>query len=172
MKFLYNYLKMALITACTLLGIQVPGFVDDYGKHLNARLIESNQSVAEFQDDADKFFGGDLNKLVSHYKKSNDDVFTEGGNSIEAVVTRNTLLKNAWGKFKSSMFGAYSQTITNPVPEVRQEVWENYSFNVLFTKSTIIIGVVIGFLCLLLFELSVFLGKKPFKRKKNLSQQV
>lgn len=172
MKFIYSYFKMGVIIACTLLGIQVPGFVDDYGKHLNARLIESNQAVAEFQDDADKFFGGDLNKLVTHYKTSNDDVFTEGGNSIEAVVSRNTQLKHAWAKFKQSMFGAYSQTLATPIPEVRQEVWKNYSFNVLLNKSTIIIGVVIGFLCLLLFELSVFLGKQPFKRKKWTSQQT
>lgn len=167
MKFIYSYFKMGLIIACTLLGIQVPGFVDDYGKHLNARLIESNKAVAEFQDDADKFFGGDLNKLVSHYKQSNDDVFTEGGNSIEAVVSRNTQLKNAWGKFKQSMLGAYTQTLASPIPEVRKEVWENYSFNVLLNKSTLVVGVVIGFVCLLFFELLVFLGKKPFKKKPS-----
>lgn len=167
MKFIYSYFKMGIIIACTLLGIQVPGFVDDYGKHLNARLIESNKAVAEFQDDADKFFGGDLNKLVSHYKQSNDDVFTEGGNSIDTIVSRNTLLKNTWSKFKASMFGAYSQTIANPIPEVRKEVWKNYSFNVLFTKSTIIIGVVIGFLCLLFFELFIYLSKKPIDHLRS-----
>lgn len=166
MKFIYSYFKMGVIMACTLLGIQVPGFVNDYGKHLNARLIESNQAVAEFQDDADKFFGGDLNRLVAHYKKSSDHVFTEGGNSIEAVVSRNTQLKHAWAKFKQSMFGAYSQTLATPIPEVRQEVWKHYSFNVQLNKHTLIIGGVIGFLCLLLFEFVIFLGKLPFKRKK------
>lgn len=159
-RFISTYFKIALMVACTLVGIQVPGFVDQYGKHLHARLLESNRALTEFQDDADKYFGGDLNKLIAHYKQSGDNIVIEGGNSIEAIATRNQALQHANTRFNQSVLNRYTHALFAPIKEIQREVWTRYSFNVLLSKSTLVVGVLIGLSCLLFFECVLWLGKK------------
>ena len=62
---LRSYLRLALFACGLLLGVQVPGFVDDYGKRVEAHRLESQQSLKGFQDTARRFFKGDLDALVA-----------------------------------------------------------------------------------------------------------
>ena len=63
MTKILDYLKIAAVLVGVLVGVQFPAFIDQYGKNLDSRLSESSNSIAEFQDDADKYFDGDLKKL-------------------------------------------------------------------------------------------------------------
>lgn len=153
MKKLFDYVKLAVFVVGVLVGIQIPGFVDQYGKNLDARVSESSKSVAQFQDDADKFFDGDMDRLSGHYKKTRDPVIVSGGSSITALVTRNERLRLAQQDFQQSTFGAYVHVLINPVHEVRQDVWGKYTYEVVLNVSAIAVGVAIGLLALGFFEL-------------------
>ena len=49
MRKILDYLRLLLFTGGVLIGVQVPGFIDQYGKSLEAHLLESSQSLKEFQ---------------------------------------------------------------------------------------------------------------------------
>ena len=98
-KHLMDYLRLVLFVCGVLIGIQVPGFVDQYGQRLEAHQLEAKQSLGEFQHDANRFFGGDINKLIRHYRQNNDPVFSAGGESIESIYQRYVQLTDALTRF-------------------------------------------------------------------------
>ncbi|MEM9479453.1 MAG: DUF2937 family protein [Verrucomicrobiota bacterium] len=163
MKKIWDYSKLVFFVAGVLIGIQVPGFVDQYGKSLESRLLESRVSVSEFQDDADKFFEGDLGKLIAHYEKTNDPVINAGGESISAIVSRNQFLENAFQDFNSSLVAKYFHVFATPVTEIQDHVWSTYTYGVVLNAPAIYVGLLAGVLFAALGELSLFFGKHIFK---------
>ena len=60
---LRSYLRLTLFAFGLLLGVQVPGFVDDYAKRVEAHRLESQQSLKGFQETARNFFKGDMDAV-------------------------------------------------------------------------------------------------------------
>ena len=83
MNLFFFYIRVFVFLGVTLAGIQVPAFVDQYGKSLESHLTESRIALNEFQDDADKHFDGSIENLIAHYRDNKDQVFNEG-----AIVSR------------------------------------------------------------------------------------
>src|SRR3546814_884014 len=71
---LRSYLRLTLFALGLLVGVQVPGFIHAYGEHVGARRLEAQQGLTGFQDTAGRFFEGNLNALVEHYRASDDPV--------------------------------------------------------------------------------------------------
>lgn len=124
---LSHYIRMLIFAILLLIGIQVPGFVDQYGKALYAHWSESERTVAEFRADAQRFFDGDLDRLIQHYVQQNDPVIHKGGENIRQLVTRNRQLTVALERFRSAPLQAYVQTFAYPVTDIRDEVWHAFS---------------------------------------------
>lgn len=163
------YLRLVLFLGGVMVGVQIPGFVDQYGKSLEAHFIESQKSLLNFQQDADKYFDGDIKKLILHYKSNGDPVFYEGGDSINDVYTRNTELKEAVFGFKKSAFRAYVQVFFSPVPDIRREVWESFTYSIKLDSSAISIGLLAGLILAVLVEFLVRgLISMPTMGKKEL----
>ncbi|MFV7769952.1 DUF2937 family protein [Shewanella marisflavi] len=152
---LMDYLRLLLFVCGVLLGVQVPAFVDQYGKALAAHIQEAKQNLAEFQRDADRFFGGDLDKLITHYKQNPDAVFNAGGESIEAIYQRYQLLSEALTEFNQSTYGGFDRLVLAPLPEIRDQVWQNFSHSILLDGRAIGFGLVFGLLFAMLCELTL-----------------
>ncbi|UCX03193.1 DUF2937 family protein [Shewanella glacialimarina] len=151
-KYLMDYLRIILFVCGVLIGIQVPGFVDQYGQRLEAHQLEAKLSLAEFQRDADRFFGGDFNKLISHYRQNNDPVVNAGGESIESIYQRYVLLTEALTQFRQHSYSPYQQLILAPQQDIQVEVWKNYSHVILLKPEAIAIGMLLGLLFAVLCE--------------------
>jgi len=149
----YSYIRLFVFFGFTLAGIQVPLFVDQYGKSLESHLIESSIALNEFQKDADQFFGGSMENLIAHYINNADPVFNEGGRSIQAIYARNLLLQINFAQFQSSSWSAYSQVLFAPVPDVRTEVWGNHTYAIQLNPAAIAFGLVTGLIFTLWIEL-------------------
>lgn len=153
MELFFAYIRVFVFLGCTLVGIQVPAFVDQYGKNLESRLIESRIALSEFQAGADKYFAGSVEELIAHYKRDDDQVFIEGGRSIQSIYARNLMLTSSFAQFESSSWSAYTQALISPVPDVRREVWKNYSYAIQLNPSAVAFGLVTGLIFTLGFEL-------------------
>ena len=71
---LRSYLRLILFTCGLLLGVQIPGLINDYSQRVEAHLLESREGLKGFQQTAQRFFNGDLEALVRHYRSSDDPV--------------------------------------------------------------------------------------------------
>jgi len=159
MKKIAEYFRLIIFVASMLLGIQAPSFVNQYGKSLESHLRESNLSLQEFQADADKFFSGDMLKLIQHYQKNDDKVFNAGGESIDNIYQRNQLLKSASQAFRKDTLSSYLVALKNPVPDIRDEVRENYTYSIILDKIAIFLGAIFGFVSLFFLSLISFVGR-------------
>ena len=45
-----SYLRLVLFTLGLLIGVQVPGFINDYANRVEAHLIEAQTGLAGFQN--------------------------------------------------------------------------------------------------------------------------
>ena len=157
MKRIYDYLRLLFFIGGVLIGVQIPGFVDQYGKSLESHYIESSASLQPFRDDAKQYFDDDIKKLVKHYQSNPDVVFKRGGRNISVIFQRNQVLENALSAFSSTAYEAFAQALWHPVSDIQKEVWENYSYNLLLDKTAIIIGLSIGLIISIIAELNLFL---------------
>lgn len=144
MRTMVFYVRIGLFVIGVLVGLQFPMFVDQYGKSLHSHYIESSNSIGEFQEDANRFFAGDMGKLIEYYKENGDPVFYEGGESIESIYHRYVALDRAFKQFQIGSVNAYQQAFFTPIADVREEVWENYDFATKLSPSAMTIGLGVG----------------------------
>ena len=167
MRILRQYIRIMVFVAGTLVGLQLPAFVDQYGRALASHEQESQRAVREFQDDADRFFDGSMEALVAHYRSSGDTVFNAGGESILELVERRDLLSGALGEFQSGPINAYLHTLLAPVVDIRDEVIRNYGYAVNLRPLAIGIGLMAGLLLMLAVDLLLSLFARPFRRQAH-----
>ncbi|MCB9494697.1 MAG: DUF2937 family protein [Desulfobacteraceae bacterium] len=168
MKIISHYLRLILFITGVLFGVQIPAFMDAYKNSLQAHLNESSKSLAEFQSDADKYFNGDLTKLINHYKSNKDPVFLEGGESIDSIYKRNLELEKAFLNFNKNFFNSFIHVFVFPLEDIKNEVLKNYSYSVKLNKASILGGIVTGTLLSAFFDIFIFICLK-FKQNKLLT---
>jgi hypothetical protein len=83
-----TYSRLLLFACGLLLGIQVPSFVDQYDKRLDAHFLEVSANIAGFQSTAELMFDGDMEALISYYRSSDDEVFERDAESIRIIIDR------------------------------------------------------------------------------------
>ncbi|MCE9680161.1 DUF2937 family protein [Shewanella sp. AS1] len=153
MKPIMDYLRLLLFICGVLIGIQVPAFVEQYGQSLAAHTSEAKMALAQFQRDADRFFDGDLAALIAHYRQNPDSVINAGAQSIESLHERYQLLDDALQRFNQSSYSGFQQLAFAPLEDVRSEVWQHFSHNIMLDGRAIAIGLILGLLISIFCEL-------------------
>lgn len=153
---LRSYLRLILFTCGLLLGVQVPGLINDYSQRVQAHVLESREGLKGFQQTAQRFFNGDLQALVRHYRSSDDPVFNSDANSIESLLIRNRMLEDEWQALQGGWLTRTVHVLTSPDPAIRQETLDGYSYQILLTPEAATWGLGCAVLFALVVE-SVFL---------------
>ncbi|WP_028239906.1 DUF2937 family protein [Stutzerimonas azotifigens] len=144
---LRSYLRLMLFALGLLIGVQVPGFVENYTSHVEARRLEARQGLAGFEESARRFFDGDLAALVEHYRNSQDPVFQSDAQSVQALVDRERLLEREWRAMQGPWFARVWHLLFGADRRLLDEAWAGYRFQVLLAPDAIAWG--LG--CALLF---------------------
>lgn len=169
-----DYFRLIAFLGAALIGVQVPSFVDVYGLQLQAHLNESNLSLSAFQKDADKYFNGDLQQLVSYYQAKPDPIISDGGETIYLLLERNTQLKTAFREFKKSTFNRYTHALYTPLKDIHKETWSSYDYAIKLNTSGIIWALIAGFSLSLLLEITLkslgLIGQRLFRTKTHRQQ--
>ncbi|MDC7813777.1 DUF2937 family protein [Pseudomonas sp. BLCC-B112] len=137
---LLSYLRLVLFAAGLLIGVQVPGFISDYAKRVEAHLIESQNSLRGFQGTAQQFFKGDLNALVAHYRASEDPVFRSDADSLSGLLHRQLALDKQYQAMQGPWYIRLLQVALAADPDIRKETWDGYSYQILLTPEAMIWG--------------------------------
>ena len=137
---LLSYLRLVLFAAGLLIGVQVPGFLSDYTKRVEAHLIEAQTSLRGFQGTAEQFFKGDLQALVAHYRASDDPVFRSDADSLGALLTRQLALDKQFQAMQGPWYIRFLQVVLAADPDIRKETWNGYSYQILLTPEAMIWG--------------------------------
>lgn len=150
-----SYLRLVLFAVGLLVGVQVPGFINDYSQRIEAHWKESEVSLAGFRQTANQFFKGDLDALVAHYRASTDPVFASDANSLTALLVRSRLLDAEWQAMTGPWYIRASHVAFGANPELFKETWDGYRYQVLLAPEAIAWGICCALLLALVVELLV-----------------
>jgi hypothetical protein len=137
---LLSYLRLVLFAAGLLIGVQVPGFINDYAKRVEAHLIEAQTGLSGFQGTANQFFKGDMHALVNHYRASEDPIFRSDADSLSAMLTRQLALDKQFQAMQGPWYIRVLQVALAADPDIRKETWNGYSYQILLTPEAMIWG--------------------------------
>lgn len=153
---LRSYLRLTLFALGLLVGVQVPGFIEAYERHVEARRLEAQQGLLGFQDTAGRFFEGNLNALVEHYRASDDPVIQSDARSVAALVERARLLDREWRLMQGPWYAQAWHVLIGADQRLRRQVWGSYRFQVLLAPEAIAWGICCALLLAWMAE-SIFL---------------
>ena len=137
---LLSYVRLVLFAIGLLVGVQVPGFINDYAKRVEAHLIEAQTGLQGFQNTAEQFFKGDIQALVAHYRASEDPVFRSDADSLSTMLNRQIALDKQFQAMQGPWYIRFLQVVLAADPDIRKETWNGYSYQILLTPEAMIWG--------------------------------
>lgn len=155
-----SYLRLVLFALGLLVGVQVPGFIEDYSKRVEAHRIEAELGLKGFRDTAQRFFKGDLVALVGHYQASADPVMRSDAQSVGTLVERSALLERESQAMQGSWYAQVWHLATAADPGLIDETLAAYRYQVLLAPHAIAWGIASALLLAWLLESLLILGGK------------
>ncbi|MDP1633095.1 MAG: DUF2937 family protein, partial [Gallionellaceae bacterium] len=154
------------IVACIALlaGLQVPNFVDQYQKRVDAHLREVSVNLQPFQEIANKYFGGDMNKLVALHRNSAEKPFQEEGVAIEKMVQRKLRFEADLAALKTSLPQKAWHVIMHGDQEILDEALGQYSYALPLNQDAIFFGAGAALAILLAVESLLALVRLAIRR--------
>lgn len=150
---LYRYLMIIVACISLLLGLQVPNFVDQYQKRVDAHLREVSVNLLPFQDIANKYFAGDMNKLIELHRNSVEKPFQEEGAAIEKMVQRKLRFEADMAALQTSLPQKALHVLLHGDQELLDEALGQYSYAVPLGQDALIFGAGVALIILLAVEL-------------------
>lgn len=150
-----------------LLGIQLPGFVDQYEKRVDAHFLEVSSNLKPFQDIADRFHGGSMKALIEKHEQSTDPTFHAEGAAIRKMHDRLLRFQNEKFQLQASLPNQLLWIATQADRELLDETRRNYSFGILLDRTALIAGLSCMIAIVVLQELlaSLFRLREPVRSK-------
>jgi hypothetical protein len=161
---LYRYLMIVVACISLLLGLQIPNFVDQYQKRVDAHLREVTINLQPFQQIANKYFGGDLDKLIELHRNSGVKPFQEEGTAIEKMVARKLRFEADMAALQTSLPMKALNVLLYGDQEIIDEALGQYSYNVPLNQDALAFGAGVALVILLLVELLLALARFASKK--------
>mgnify|MGYP002628123821 FL=1 len=155
-NLLKAYIRFAIFATGILIGIQVPSFVDQYAKRIDAHYQEVSFNISGFQKTANSLFGGDLEALIAYYDGSNDTVFRSDSESIRLITDRYYRLENERLALGHNALVVAMHVLFAADQEFFQETLEQYTYTVPLNSIAIEWGLAIGIFSILIIDLLYF----------------
>lgn len=170
-----HYLRLIAFAVGLLLGVQVPGFVDQYAKRVSAHQIEVAQNFAGFQQTADQYFSGNVDALIAHHNESADLPFRDEGHVIQSMYLRLQNLSAELAAMQGPLIKQMFHVLFRPNREILAETKAAYSYTVPLSPAAIITGLAIGVALAALVE-SLLIGTwrllRPRRRASPFSHPI
>jgi hypothetical protein len=151
-KFLWAYSRLAIFSAGLLFGIQVPNFIDQYQKRVDAHFQEVSENIIGFQSTANELFGGDLLALITYYEQSNDQVFRRDAVSVRIIYDRYSRISAEHLVMKSNPLIVATHLVFSADQELLDEVMNQYTYTVPLNTVAIQWGLAIAVLLTLVMD--------------------
>ena len=175
---LYRYLMIFVACIALLVGLQVPNFVDQYQKRVDAHLREVTVNLQPFLDVATKYFGGDINKLIELHRNSAEKPFQEEGAAIGKMVQRKLRFEADLAALNTNLFMRTLHVVLHGDKEILDEAIPQYSYAVPLDQDALLFGAAFALFLLLSVELffafvrfaspKLLLKFRPLSPKKSL----
>ena len=153
MSAIYRYFLILIACISILLGIQIPGFVDQYEKRLDAHFLEVTNNLRGYQEIAEKYFNGSMPELIKKHEANEDKTFKEEALPIKNIYERFLRFKAQKESLNTSLAGKVFFIAVKGDRELIDETYTNFSFLIPLTREAVIAGFISAAVTILIFEL-------------------
>lgn len=126
MSFLRGLLDRLFLIGAVVAGGLVPGFIAQYRQRLGGRLDQARLDLEPWQRIADRFHGGDIEKLIQHHLNSIDPTFHSEGAVIRALVGTVQQLQSAVDALHSSLFHQVGYLALHADPALARATFDDW----------------------------------------------
>jgi len=167
-------LRLLVFAGSLLAGLQVPSYLDQYEKRVDAHLLEVTSNLSGFQDTANQMFSGDMDALIAYYQSSNDRVFELDADSIRNIYNRYLSLSQEQYAVNAPWYDSAFHMLFRADPELRNEALTSYSYSVPLDLEALEWGFGIAILITLVVELlfstfQILFSGKPSRQTKGVT---
>lgn len=153
MSVIYRYLMIIVACVSLLIGLQVPSFVDQYQKRVDAHLREVIVNLQPFVEIATKYFDGDMEKLLGLHRNSEALPFKEEGKAIEQMLQRKTHFEAELSALNTALPQRALHVLLHSDQQLREEALAQYSYTVPLDIPALSFGAGAAIAVLLIVEL-------------------
>jgi hypothetical protein len=159
-EIFHRYLMIIVACVALLIGVQAPNLVDQYQKRVDAHLQEVMVNLKPFQDIANQYFGGNMDKLLEMHRSSSEKPFQDEGAAIEKMIQRKARFESELAALNTTLPARIAHVLFNGDPELRDETLAQYSYTVPLNQDALITGGLLALVVLLLVEAVLGLIRK------------
>lgn len=156
---LYRYLIVIVACISLLIGVQIPNFVDQYQKRVDAHLREVTINLQPFQEIAAKYFNGDIGKLIELHRSSGAIPFQDEGSAIEKMIARKLRFEADLAALNTSLPMKAWHVLLHGDQELRNEALGQYSYAVPLNQDALMFGAGVALGILFMVELLLALAR-------------
>ncbi len=171
MSKIHHYVSMLIFTAALMLGVQLPNFVDQYVKRMEAHLKEAQIQYDEYMKIARGFPGGTIEALIKKHEQSEDPTFRASAEPLRKTVQRKNFYSSEINALSGSFWSQTWHILIAPDKNIAKDTYNSYTANLPLNTDAAICGLSFGLLASLILEFfwSTFL--RLFRRPKRREQQ-
>jgi hypothetical protein len=151
-SMLAHYLRLIAFAFGLLIGVQVPGFVDQYVKRVSAHQIEVSRNFVGFQETANQYFGGNVEALIAHHAASEDAPFRDEARTIQAMYQRLKDFNAELAALQGPLLKQIFHVALRPNREIFSETRVAYSYTVPLNLPAIATGIILAVVLAALVE--------------------
>jgi len=140
MSALYRYSLIVIACGSLLLGIQIPNFIDQYEKRVDAHLQEVKNNLRGYQDIADRLYGGSLATLIDKHEQSGEEPFRQEAQPIKNMLDRYEHFAHEQASLAAGPFKQVTHLITGGDRALLDETYHNYSFTIPLNQAAVVWG--------------------------------
>jgi hypothetical protein len=167
---------MLIFTAALMLGVQLPNFVDQYVKRIEAHLKEAQIQYNEYLKIAQRFPEGTIERLIEKHEQSQDLTFRAEAEPLKNTVQRKNFYESEINALQGSFWSQTWHILSSPDQEIIKDTYYSYTANLPLNSDAAICGLTFGLLASLILEFfwSTFmrLFRRPKKRSKPKAKAV
>lgn len=123
MPWLRGLLDRALLVIGVVAGGMVPSFLAQYRQRVGGALGQALKDLAPFQQIADRFHGGSLERLIAHHHASTDATFHAEGAAIRAIADSVSSLQATLTALDTHVFAQLLHVLRAPDVPMLQATW-------------------------------------------------
>lgn len=163
---IYRYSILIIAASALLLGIQAPNLLTQYQQRLAAQYAEAMVYYRDYKDLADRFYEGDVERLIAAHQQSDEAAFQAEAKIIEKLVTRVAMFEQQT-RLQQQSYPAQLWALTwQHNEELMQGTLQHYSFNVPLNQRAIATGAVFALIVAVLIDLLWALLKRLFSPRR------
>jgi len=159
-----HYITMLLFVLMFLVGLQIPAFMDQYTKRVDAQLVESSRSLRPYKQIADKYHEGNIEALIQLHRQSDRPSFIDEADAIQSNVTREKYLLEHLQLLNKNLFSAAATMLLHVDEEIYDRTYNQFTMSIQFTKVSLVFAAFMAVLSCAIYELVQFLIKRITKK--------